>query len=114
MAPYDAGSSRLAVPELALVQRNDGTIGFAGRAIASGTLPGGRADALQVPLSGNWSPSAGLTMWTDCAALRFDRMFLHARRLRFVHPASGEALELEAPLPAECKALLRALAPAQT
>ena len=48
------------------------------------------------------------------AGCRFDRMFLHARRLRFVHPASGEALELEAPLPAECKALLRALAPAQT
>ena len=45
---------------------------------------------------------------------RFDRMFLHARRLRFVHPASGEALELEAPLPAECKALLRALAPAHS
>ena len=48
------------------------------------------------------------------AGCRFDRMFLHARRLRFVHPASGEALELEAPLPAECKALLRALAPAQS
>ena len=41
---------------------------------------------------------------------RFDRMFLHARRLRFTHPASGEVLELEAPLPAECEALIRALA----
>ncbi len=41
---------------------------------------------------------------------RFDRMFLHARRLRFTHPASGEVLELEAPLPAECEALIHALA----
>lgn len=41
---------------------------------------------------------------------RFDRMFLHARRLRFAHPASGEVLELEAPLPAECEALIQALA----
>jgi len=41
---------------------------------------------------------------------RFDRMFLHARRLRFTHPANGEVLELEAPLPAECEALIQALA----
>jgi 23S rRNA pseudouridine955/2504/2580 synthase len=41
---------------------------------------------------------------------RFDRMFLHARRLRFTHPASGEVLELEAPLPSECEALIQALA----
>jgi 23S rRNA pseudouridine955/2504/2580 synthase len=41
---------------------------------------------------------------------RFDRMFLHARRLRFVHPASGEAIELAAPLPAECETLISALA----
>lgn len=41
--------------------------------------------------------------------LRFARMFLHARRLAFDHPASGARLELEAPLPAECRALLQAL-----
>ena len=41
---------------------------------------------------------------------RFDRMFLHARRLRFTHPGSGEVLELEAALPAECEALIQALA----
>jgi 23S rRNA pseudouridine955/2504/2580 synthase len=36
-------------------------------------------------------------------------MFLHARRLAFDHPASGERIELEAPLPASCTALLRQL-----
>ena len=41
---------------------------------------------------------------------RFERMFLHARQLRFEHPASREVIELSAPLPAECQALLRALA----
>ena len=40
---------------------------------------------------------------------RFDRMFLHAQRLRFTHPASGETLQLEAPLPPECQRLVQAL-----
>ncbi len=38
--------------------------------------------------------------------LRFDRMFLHARRLRFEHPATAQMIELDAPLPADCQALL--------
>ena len=42
---------------------------------------------------------------------RFDRMFLHARRLRLQHPATGEVIELAAALPAECLALLQALEP---
>ncbi len=41
---------------------------------------------------------------------RFGRMFLHARLLRFEHPASGDTVELEAALPAECAALLKSLA----
>jgi 23S rRNA pseudouridine955/2504/2580 synthase len=43
---------------------------------------------------------------------RFERMFLHARRLAFDHPATGERIELEAPLPPECTALLSHLRPA--
>ena len=42
--------------------------------------------------------------------VQFDRMFLHAAKLRFTHPVSGEAIQLEAKLPAECEALLLALA----
>jgi 23S rRNA pseudouridine955/2504/2580 synthase len=41
---------------------------------------------------------------------RFERMFLHARRLQFTHPTSGEVVELEARLPAECENLIHALA----
>ena len=40
---------------------------------------------------------------------RYEGMFLHARRLAFQHPASGERVELEAPLPAPCQALLARL-----
>ncbi len=36
---------------------------------------------------------------------------LHARRLRFVHPRSGEAMELETPLPAYFAAVLDRLGP---
>jgi 23S rRNA pseudouridine955/2504/2580 synthase len=39
--------------------------------------------------------------------LKFKRMFLHAWRLKLTHPASGEKLQLEAGLTAECSALLR-------
>jgi 23S rRNA pseudouridine1911/1915/1917 synthase len=40
----------------------------------------------------------------------FRRQALHARRLCFVHPVSGETLDLLAPLPADFRALLAALA----
>jgi 23S rRNA pseudouridine955/2504/2580 synthase len=30
-------------------------------------------------------------------------MFLHAYRLKITHPATGEALQLDAPLPPECR-----------
>lgn len=43
------------------------------------------------------------------AGIRFERMFLHARRLKFKHPATGEDIELAAALPSECEALLAAL-----
>jgi len=76
MAEYVAGDSRLAVPELVLLQRPDGALGFAGQARASGALPGGRADALVLPISGNWSPSRGLALWNGCADVRFDRLEL--------------------------------------
>lgn len=35
-----------------------------------------------------------------------DRQALHARRLRFLHPATGQPIEVEAPLPADMTAVL--------
>lgn len=54
-------------------------------------------------LNKQWARGEGL------AGVRFERMFLHARRLAFDHPASAERITLEAPLPAECVTLLTRL-----
>jgi 23S rRNA pseudouridine955/2504/2580 synthase len=45
----------------------------------------------------------------EVPGVRFERMFLHARRLAFDHPATGARIELEAPLPPECERLVEAL-----
>lgn len=45
---------------------------------------------------------------TDEAVL-LERQALHARRLRFHHPVSGQPLEVEAPLPDDMAAVLAAL-----
>jgi 23S rRNA-/tRNA-specific pseudouridylate synthase len=43
----------------------------------------------------------------DRARLRMDRQALHAARLRLRHPRTQKWLDLEAPLPADIKAVLR-------
>jgi len=97
---------------------------FAGFTLLDVTIKTGRTHQIRVHLAAAGHAIAGDPKYGDFALnrllargqlvawLRFDRMFLHARRLRFVHPASGEAIELEAPLPAACQTLLAALAPA--
>lgn len=81
MARYVAGGGSIQVPELLAVQRQDGAIGFAGSVLASGALPGGSADNLQLPLSGNWSFASGLSLWRECTDLRFARLSLAGLKL---------------------------------
>ena len=50
-----------------------GAIGFAGRAIVSGALPGGRVENLALPIDGNWSAAAGLAALRRCTPVSFDR-----------------------------------------
>jgi len=95
---------------------------LAGFSLLDVTIKTGRTHQIRVHLAGAGHPIAGDPKYGDfalnrslargqrVASLRFDRMFLHARRLRFVHPASGDPIELEAPLPPACQALLAALA----
>lgn len=45
---------------------------------------------------------------------RLERMFLHAASIRLRHPVTGGALDLEAPLPRECRDFLRSLPGATT
>ena len=58
---------------------------------------------------GDFALNKALARGETVPGQRFDRMFLHARRLRLQHPATGEVIELAAPLPAECEALLTSL-----
>lgn len=86
------------------------------------TIKTGRTHQIRVHLAHEGHPIAGDEKYGDfavnkalargdaLAGHRFDRMFLHARRLRFDHPATGETIELEAPLPPECQQLVEALA----
>jgi 23S rRNA pseudouridine955/2504/2580 synthase len=90
------------------------------------TLKTGRTHQIRVHLADSGHPVAGddkygdraqkraLARGTAVPGCRFERMFLHASRLRFTHPATGAAVELAAPLPAACARLLDALEPGST
>jgi 23S rRNA pseudouridine955/2504/2580 synthase len=81
------------------------------------TLKTGRTHQIRVHLAHEGHPIVGDDKYGDFALNRrlargqprFDRMFLHASRLAFDHPATGERIELTAPLPPECAVLLRAI-----
>jgi 23S rRNA pseudouridine955/2504/2580 synthase len=94
---------------------------FAGFTLLDVGIKTGRTHQIRVHLAHSGHPIVGDDKYGDFefnkslargSALpgqRFDGMFLHARRLAFDHPASGERIDLEAPLPASCTALLRQL-----
>lgn len=81
MAEYRAGTARLALPQLALVQEANGTLGFAGRMQLSGDVPGGHAEDLSVPLDGAWTSRGGFVLWRRCTLLRFEQLTLADLRL---------------------------------
>jgi len=70
----------------------------------------GRTHQIRVHLSSLGHPVAGDTLYGAPGGL-LGRNFLHAARIRFRHPLSGDALEFSAPLPAELEEFLRALPP---
>lgn len=94
---------------------------FADFTLLDVTIKTGRTHQIRVHLLHEGHPIVGDDKYGDFAVNkslargetvkghRFDRMFLHARLLKFEHPSTGEAIELEAPLPAECLALLKVL-----
>ncbi|MFC3101124.1 intermembrane phospholipid transport protein YdbH family protein [Altererythrobacter lauratis] len=76
MAEYAVGTDRLEVPDLVLRQNDDGALTFAGRAIASGALPGGSAERLEVPLTGRVSAAGAVSVWPGCTPVRFAQLQL--------------------------------------
>ncbi|MFN0164406.1 MAG: RluA family pseudouridine synthase [Burkholderiales bacterium] len=77
-------------------------------------LKTGRTHQIRVHLSASGHPILGDDKYGDFALNRreksrgFSRMFLHAKKLSFVHPLSGERMRVEAPLPPACVARLAA------
>lgn len=96
MQPYRAGGSVLAIPQLSVAQGPDGAIGFSGRAVATGPLPGGAARGLSLPVNGRWKPGGALALWRSCVDVTFDRLQLASlafeRRGVKLCPAPGQAI----------------------
>jgi 23S rRNA pseudouridine1911/1915/1917 synthase len=60
----------------------------------------GRTHQIRVHMASIGHPVAGDTLY-GAAATNRGRFFLHAWKIRFMSPSTGEAIELEAPLPPE-------------
>jgi hypothetical protein len=75
MPAYRAGDASLSIPQMAIVQARSGAIGFTGQVLASGELPGGRAQNLLLPIDGTWNDDT-LALWRRCTDIRFDRLMV--------------------------------------
>ena len=86
---------------------------FANFSLVDAQLQTGRTHQIRVHLAASGHPIIGDEKYGDEQVSRefaqqgFRRMFLHAERLSLVHPLTGQALTLEAPLPAECRLALK-------
>lgn len=76
------------------------------------TIKTGRTHQIRVHLASQGHPIAGDDKYGDFEANKalqkqgLKRMFLHAWRLQFDHPASGERISLQSPLPPELQKFL--------
>lgn len=82
MAEYAEGDSRLAIPSLEIRQNAAGFLQLSGMVKASGAIPGGRVEALQLPVTGGWKPGGGLALWPGCVTPRFARLELASLTLQ--------------------------------
>jgi 23S rRNA pseudouridine1911/1915/1917 synthase len=64
----------------------------------------GRTHQIRVHLMHSGHPMLADTLYGGTPALGLTRQALHAARLSFTHPVTGEALQLSAPLPADMAA----------
>ncbi len=94
MAEYQADDAQLSVPELRVVENSAGSISLSGRLLASGAIPGGQVDGLDLPLSGGWSDRGGLALGTRCIApsfrsMRFASLTMQQQSLTLCPPSDG-------------------------
>ena len=89
-------------------------------ALLEAELKTGRTHQIRVHLTHLGFPLAGDDKYGDFAWNKtlakegLKRMFLHAHRLAFIHPVSGESLTFEAPLPPDLAAFVAQLDAART
>ena len=81
---------------------------FADTALLECRLITGRTHQIRLHMAAVGHPIIGDVTYGQRSDL-IDRQALHARQLGFRHPRTGEALQLEAPLPADLQALLERL-----
>jgi len=86
---------------------------LAGFALLRVTLETGRTHQIRVHLQAIGHPVAGDPEYGSAsspgaagAALGLTRQFLHAARLAFVHPVTGEAIDVSSPLPPDLQGVL--------
>ncbi|WP_379546393.1 YdbH domain-containing protein [Qipengyuania sp. DSG2-2] len=96
MAEYGVGSDRIAIPQMTVRQSPGGALAFEGLARASGKLPGGTVQGLEMPVSGSWTSGAGLALWNGCTRARFDKLVYAnlelGRQDLTMCPASGKPI----------------------
>ncbi len=89
-------------------------------ALLEAELKTGRTHQIRVHLSSSGFPIVGDDKYgdfplnkalqkADGSRIAFKRMFLHAWRISFIHPDSGQTVTLKAGLPQECTRFLRSL-----
>ena len=115
ISTVDDAQAKRSITLVKVVQR------FAGFTLLDVSIKTGRTHQIRVHLAHAGHPIAGDDKYGDfdfnkslargnvVPGQRYDGMFLHARRLAFDHPDSGQRIELQAPLPAACAALLQQL-----
>jgi 23S rRNA pseudouridine1911/1915/1917 synthase len=83
---------------------------FRGYSLVRVVLETGRMHQIRVHFTAAGHPVAGDPVYGRAVrGLGLRRQFLHAARLRFRHPATGEELDLEAPLPVDLQRVLDTL-----
>jgi 23S rRNA pseudouridine1911/1915/1917 synthase len=70
-------------------------------------LETGRTHQIRVHLQAIGHPVAGDPEYGRAGLLGLERQFLHATRLAFAHPVTGEPIAVESPLPADLAAALK-------
>jgi 23S rRNA pseudouridine1911/1915/1917 synthase len=80
-----------------------------GYALLRVTLETGRTHQIRVHLAAIELPVAGDPTYGRAGELGLDRQFLHAARLAFTHPFTGEQVDVASPLPADLESALATL-----